>query len=83
MTKLKPVVSMAKYDKAYLSSGSSLLVMEGMLVQFIGLLLLIDLIEAVHLEELEVLQLRHLGQPRPTWPAHQSIALSAYDLILH
>jgi len=40
-------------------------------VQLEGLLLLVQLVEAVLLEELEVLQLGHLGQAGPTGPAAQ------------
>lgn len=58
-------------NEAYLSSGSSLLLVVGVLVQLIGLLLLVDLVEAVDLEELEVLQLWHLGQPGTARPATQ------------
>lgn len=65
-----------KAPPAYLGSCSSLLLVVGVLVQLIGLLLLIYFIEAVDLEELEVLQLRHLGQPRTTRPATQTTAQS-------
>lgn len=53
----------------YLGPCSRFLLVAGVLVQLKGLLLLIDLVEAVHLEELEVLQLGHLGQAGATRPA--------------
>lgn len=53
----------------YLGPGSSFPAGKGVLVQLEGLLLLVQLIQAVLLEELEVLQLGHLGQAGPTRPA--------------
>ena len=53
----------------YLSPGSSFSAGKGVLVQLEGLLLLVQLIQAVLLEELEVLQLGHLGQAGATRPA--------------
>lgn len=55
----------------YLGSGSSFSASKGVLVQLEGLLLLIQLVEAVLVKELEVLQLGHLGQTGPAGPAAQ------------
>lgn len=53
----------------YLRPGSSFSAGKRVLVQLEGLLLLVQLVQAVLLEELEVLQLGHLGQAGATRPA--------------